>query len=76
MKTRTRKDDGKGGFIETIDEEQNSCTIKQSSKGQLSFEMKLYEDNPAEYKKEAFEYLKAIKEVQEEANRLGLVPKQ
>ncbi len=76
MKTRTRTDDGKGGFVETINEEQSSCTIKQSAKGVLSFEMKQYQDDPEEYKKQAFKFLQAIKEVQEEAKKLGLVPEQ
>lgn len=74
MKTRTRTDDGKGGFTETINEEQSSCTIKQSTKGTLSFEMKIYEDDPGKYLEQAKEYLKNIKEVQDEAKRLGLVP--
>ena len=74
MKTRTRTDDGKGGFIETTNEEQNSCLIKQSAKGQLTFEMKIYEDDPAEYRKKAFEFLEEIKKVQDKAKELGLIP--
>ena len=76
MKTRTRTDDGKGGFVETINEEQSSCTIKQSAKGTLTFEMKIYEDDPKVYHRKAFEFLKEIEAVQKEAKRLGLVPEQ
>ncbi|RLI55241.1 MAG: hypothetical protein DRP09_10525 [Candidatus Thorarchaeota archaeon] len=72
MKTRTRTMDEKGGFVETTQEEQSSCTIKQSAKGALSFEMKIYDDDPENYKERAFEYLKAIKEVMDEAQNLGL----
>lgn len=72
MKTRKRIDDGKGGFVETINEEQSSCLIKQSAKGELSFEMKVYQDDPEEYKKKAFEFLQNIKEVKDEAIKLGL----
>lgn len=72
MKTRTRDTKEDGSFVETITEEQSSCLIKQSSKGELAFEMKIYEDVPVRYRTRAFEFLKEIKAVKEEATRLGL----
>jgi len=74
MKTRTRVMNENGGFTETINEEQSSCLIKQSAKGQLTFEMKTYQDDPEEYRKKAFEFLDEIKKVQDKAKELGLVP--
>lgn len=71
-KIRTRKDDGKGGFIEEINEEQSSCLIKQSAKGTITFEMKVYDDEPESFKKRAFEFLKEIKAVKDQAKKLGL----
>lgn len=72
MQTRKRVMDENGGFTETIMEEQSSCLIKQSAKGELSFEMKIYDDDPMKYRARAFEFLKQIKEVQDEAKKLGL----
>ncbi|MHA2022653.1 MAG: hypothetical protein ACTSWQ_03220 [Candidatus Thorarchaeota archaeon] len=73
MKTRTRVVDDKGGFVETINEEQSSCLIKQSAKGTLTFEMKIYEEDPIKYRNKAWGFLKEIKAVKEEAKKLGLI---
>jgi len=72
MITRTRTDDGKGGFTEILTEEQSSAELSRNSKGDYVWTLKVYKDTAGAYVKTAKEFLEAIAEVKEAAIKLGL----
>jgi hypothetical protein len=67
---RVVKEDG--SFVETSTQEQSSVVIKKTSKGDITWEMKVYNDDPNSFEDTASIFLGKIADVIDKAKRLNL----
>ena len=72
MITRTREMNENGGFKETLTEEQSSGELSMNAKGAIQWNLKVYKDDPEEWKKTANNFLMAMKEAKDNAMKIGL----
>ena len=72
MITRTRDTKPDGSFVETFTEEQSSGELSMNAKGAIQWNLKVYKDDPEEWKRTANNFLMAMKEVKDNAMKIGL----